>query len=150
MMTWVAFVGLTVLCWGLYGPTLHNGQVALGSSPMRALLCVGLAYFLIGVLIPSGALTLQGEQGGFNAKGFSIATLAGVFGAVGALGIIFAFQNGGTPLYVMPLVFGGAPIVNVLVSMTLHPPKSLPSPWLFAGFVFAALGAFLVLRFKPV
>jgi hypothetical protein len=148
-MMWLVFVGLTVICWGLYGPTLHTGQIAMGSSPMRALLCVGLAYFLVGVLIPSGVLTVQGEQGAFNPKGFSTAALAGVFGAVGALGIIYAFQNGGTPMYVMPLVFGGAPLVNVIASTILHPPKSMPSPWLFVGFTLAALGAFLVLRFKP-
>ncbi len=149
-MTWLAFVLASILCWGLYGIVLHSGQMALGSSPMRALLCVGLAYFVIGILIPGGVLTLQGEQGAFNAKGFSLAGFAGVLGAMGALGIIYAFQSGGKPFYVMPLVFGGAPIVNVIISVILHPPKTAPSPWLFMGFAFAALGAFLVLRFKPV
>ena len=148
-MTWLLFVGVTVFCWGAYGPTLHMGQVALGTSPMRALLCVGLAYFLIGVLIPGGFLTLQGEQGEFNAKGVSWAGFAGILGAVGALGIIYAFHTGGTPLYVMPLVFAGAPIVNVVVSMIQHPPKTAPSPLLFVGLALAALGAFLILRFKP-
>ncbi len=52
IMTWLAFVAVSIVCWGLYGPVLHSGQVALGVSPMRALLCVGLAYFLIGILIP--------------------------------------------------------------------------------------------------
>ena len=148
-MTWLLFVGVTVFCWGAYGPTLHMGQVALGTSPMRALLCVGVAYFLIGVLIPGGFLTLQGEQGEFNAKGVSWAGFAGILGAVGALGIIYAFHTGGTPLYVMPLVFAGAPIVNVVVSMIQHPPKTAPSPLLFVGLALAALGAFLILRFKP-
>lgn len=149
-MTWLLFVGVTVFCWGAYGPTLHVGQVALGTSPMRALLCVGAAYFLIGVLIPGGFLTFQGEQGEFNVKGVSWAGFAGILGAVGALGIIYAFHNGGTPLYVMPLVFAGAPIVNVVVSMVQHPPKTAPSPLLFVGLALAALGAFLILRFKPV
>ena len=40
---------------------------------------------------------------------------------------------GGRPLYVMPLVFGGAPLVNVLVSMLLHPPRISPSPLLYVG-----------------
>jgi len=35
----------------------------------------------------------------------------------GAACIIWAFKTGGLPVYVMPLVFGGAPIVNVAVSM---------------------------------
>lgn len=148
-MMWFACVVGTIFCWGLYGPVLHSGQVALGTSPMRALLCVGLAYFLIGVMIPGSILAIQGEPGAFNPKGFSLAGLAGILGALGALGIIYAFQFGGKPFYVMPLVFGGAPLVNILVSMIMHPPKTAPSPWLFVGFALAVTGAFLVLRFKP-
>ena len=49
----------------------------------------------------------------------------------------------------MPLVFGGAPIVNVLVSMAVHPPKQPLSPLLFLGFLFASLGAALVLYYRP-
>ena len=47
-MNWLAFVAGAVLSWGVYGAMLHQGQVKLG-SPMRALLCVGVAYFLVGV-----------------------------------------------------------------------------------------------------
>jgi len=148
-MAWLFFVAVTACCWGAYGPTLHAGQVALGTSPMRALLCVGMAYFFIAVLIPGGLLTFQGEAGEFNAKGVTWAGFAGILGAVGALGIIYAFHSGGTPLYVMPLVFAGAPIVNVIVSTIQHPPKDALSPWLFVGLVLAGLGAFLILRFKP-
>jgi hypothetical protein len=50
---------------------------------------------------------------------------------------------------VMPLVFGGAPLVNVLVTMALHPPKTAPSPMLFVGFALASVGAGLVLYYKP-
>ena len=35
----------------------------------------------------------------------------------------------------MPLVFGGAPIVNVLVSMVIHPPKAAINPMLYVGFL---------------
>ena len=38
-------------------------------------------------------------------------------GALGAVFIIYAFRAGGLPAYVMPLVFGGAPVVNVLFTM---------------------------------
>ena len=47
------------LSWGLYGPMLHKGQVALG-NPMRALLCVGVAYLLVAILIPGGTLGVAG------------------------------------------------------------------------------------------
>jgi uncharacterized membrane protein len=147
-MTWIIFALLAALSWGLYGPALHRGQVALG-SPLRALLCVGVAYFLIGVLVPLLGLWYQGELGGFTMKGSMSATLGGALGAAGAICIIFAFKYGGLPTYVMPLVFGGAPLVNVLFSMWLHPPKTAPNPLLYLGFLFVSLGAGLVLYFKP-
>ena len=147
-MVWILFALGAALSWGLYGPALHKGQVALG-SPMRALLCVGVAYFLIGVLVPVVSLGYQGELRGFTTEGSVAATVAGALGALGAVCIIFAFRSGGLPTYVMPLVFAGAPVVNVLFSMWLHPPKTAPNPLLYAGFVLAAVGAGMVLYFKP-
>ena len=148
-MLWIIFALGAALAWGLYGPVLHKGQVQLG-HPMRALLCVGAAYFLIGVLVPVLSLsTGEGVTTGFTTKGATAATIGGALGAVGAVCIIFAFRSGGLPTYVMPLVFAGAPLVNVLFSMWLHPPKTAPNPLLYAGFVLAALGAGMVLYFKP-
>jgi uncharacterized membrane protein len=147
-MLWILFALGAALSWGLYGPVLHRGQVALG-SPMRAMLCVGVAYFLIGVLVPFANLSYQGGLQGFTMKGSTAALVGGALGAAGALCIIFAFKNGGLPTYVMPLVFAGAPLVNVLFSMWLHPPKTAPNPLLYIGFVLAAAGAGMVLYFKP-
>ncbi|HEX7295044.1 MAG TPA: hypothetical protein VF251_04770, partial [Pyrinomonadaceae bacterium] len=136
------------LSWGLYGASLHRGQTELG-NPMRAMLCVGIAYFLIAVLVPVIVLARQGQLSGFTGSGSAIATAAGALGALGAVCIIFAFRTGGLPTYVMPLVFAGAPLVNVLYSMWLHPPKTSPNPLLYLGFILAATGAGLVLYFKP-
>ncbi|HKZ31483.1 MAG TPA: hypothetical protein VJ648_03905 [Vicinamibacteria bacterium] len=147
-MNWLLFVLGAVLSWGMYGPVLHKGQVALG-NPLRALLCVGVAYFLIAVLVPVLMLAAQGQLGGFTLKGSAVATFAGVLGALGAVCIILAFRAGGLPTYVMPLVFGGAPLVNVLVSMATHPPRTTPSPMLYLGFLLAATGAYMVLHYKP-
>ena len=147
-MLWILFALGAALSWGLYGPALHRGQTELG-NPMRALLCVGVAYFLIGVLVPVISLSAQGELSGFTMKGSVGATVAGALGAIGAVCIIFAFKSGGLPTYVMPLVFAGAPLVNVLYSMWLHPPKTSPNPLLYLGCVLAALGGGLVLYFKP-
>src|SRR5688572_25928471 len=147
-MTWLMFVVGAVLSWGIYGPMLHKGQVQLG-NPLRALLCVGVAYFLVGVLVPVITLGTQGELRGFTSEGTVAATAGGALGALGAVCIIFSFRYGGLPFYVMPLVFGGAPLVNVLFTMWLHPPKNPPNPILYLGFVLAALGAGLVLRYRP-
>jgi len=147
-MTWVVFVLGAILSWGAYGVLLHMGQTQLG-NPLKALLCVGVAYFLIGVLVPVAALAAQGQLGGFSTGGLITATIAGALGAAGAACIIWAFRTGGLPVYVMPLVFGGAPIVNVLVSMAIHPPKQAISPMLVVGFGLASAGAALVLYYRP-
>jgi hypothetical protein len=147
-MVWVIFVLGAVLSWGVYGVMLHQGQVLLG-NPLKALLCVGIAYFLVGVVVPVAVLSAQGGLDGFPVAGLKAATLAGILGALGAVCIIFSFRTGGLPLYVMPLVFGGAPIVNVLYSMIIHPPKIAPNPMLYVGFALASIGAGMVLYFRP-
>ena len=147
-MKWLLFVAGAVLSWGAYGVLLHQGQTQL-ANPLKALLCVGVAYFLIGVLVPAASLGAQGDLSNFNRAGLITATVAGGLGALGAVCIIYSFRFGGLPLYVMPLVFGGAPIVNVLLTMVLHPPKSTPNPLLYLGFVLAASGAGMVLYFRP-
>ena len=147
-MGWVIFVAGAVLSWGAYGALLHMGQTQLG-NPLKALLCVGVAYFLIGVIVPVMALGSQGSLSDFDSPGLITATIAGALGAVGAACIIWAFRTGGLPVYVMPLVFGGAPIVNVLVSMVIHPPKAAINPLMYAGFVLVSVGAGMVLYFRP-
>ena len=147
-MGWVIFVAGAVLSWGAYGALLFEGQVRLG-NPLKALLCVGVAYFLIGVLVPLAGLTSQGEFSGFGTAGLVTATVAGALGAIGAACIIWAFKSGGLPFYVMPLVFGGAPIINVVIAIFLHPPRAAVNPLLYVGFILASVGAAMVLYFRP-
>jgi hypothetical protein len=122
---------------GAYGALLHMGQTQLG-NPLKALLCVGVAYFLIGVIIPVGALSRRATCRDSTRRDSSPATIAGALGAAGAACIIWAFKTGGLPVYVMPLVFGGAPLVNVLVTMMIHPPKAAINPMLYVGFLLAS------------
>jgi uncharacterized membrane protein len=152
MQPWLLFVLGAVVSWGAYGPALHAGQTAFpdrATASLRSLLCVGIAYFLVAVLVPLATLWGQDQLPGFNARGSVFSLLGGVLGALGAVCIIWAFKNGGVPLYVMPLVFAGAPLVNVIITMASHPPQSRPHPLLFVGFACAAVGAWLVLRYKP-
>jgi hypothetical protein len=74
-MLWIVFVAGAVLSWGAYGAMLHMGQTQLG-NPLKALLCVGVAYFLIGILVPVAALGRQGQLNNFDSKGLMIATIA--------------------------------------------------------------------------
>ena len=154
MQLWLLFVLGAALSWGAYGPALHYGQTQFPEKPtagLRALLCVGVAYFLVGVLVPLISLSLQGKLSGFNARGSTFSTVAGGLGAAGAVCIIWAFKNGGSPITVMPLVFAGAPMVNALITTVSHRgPEAKPiNPLLYLGFVLAAVGAWLVLRYKP-
>jgi len=147
-MVWVLFAAGAALAWGLYGPMMHKGQVALG-SPLRALLCVGFAYFLMAVLVPGVTMVASGGIGNFTREGIIASTIGGAFGALGAICVIWSFRNGGSPTYVMPIVFGGAPVINVLYSMYQHPPKGEVNPLLYVGMLLAAAGAGMVLYFKP-
>jgi hypothetical protein len=143
----IAAVALTALCWGIYGPVLHFGREAMHSS-LRPFVCVGLAYFLIAVLIPL-VLLARGERGGWTTKGVVWSLLAGAAGAFGALGVILALGFGGKPIYVMPLVFGGAPVVNTLFTAFMNRAfDQLKAPFL-AGLILVILGAVTVLVFKP-
>jgi hypothetical protein len=57
-MVWVIFVAGAVVSWGAYGALLGLGTAQL-QNPLKALLCVGVAYFLIGVIIPVVGLSAQ-------------------------------------------------------------------------------------------
>lgn len=145
----IASIGLTVFCWGVYGPTLHRGQVDMSGSRLRPLLCVGIAYFVIAVVVPILLLQARGEKGEFTFTGTAWSLAAGAAGAIGALGIIMAFNYGGSPAYVMPLVFAGAPVVNAIVTVYLSGRWREANTWLLASFlaglILVSMGAFLVL-----
>jgi hypothetical protein len=144
----IAAIALTAFCWGVYGPVLHFGREAMHSS-LRPFVCVGLAYFLIAVLIPLALLARGGERGAWSAKGVLWSMLAGAAGSLGALGVILALGFGGKPIYVMPLVFGGAPVVNTLLTAFMNKAfNQLKAPFL-AGLILVVLGAVTVLVFKP-
>lgn len=153
MQLWLAFVIGAVVSWGAYGPVLHQGRAGFpdkATASMRSFLCVGVAYFLVAVLLPAASLWWQEKLPGFTTKGVTVSIVAGVLGALGAACVIWAFQNGGKPLYVMPLVFAGAPLVNALISIGTHPGEIRNAhPLLFVGIVLAATGAWMILRYVP-
>jgi drug/metabolite transporter (DMT)-like permease len=154
-MSWLVFALMTVVCWGLYGVFLHTGQMGMAdplAGRYKAFLFVGLAYFLTAVLAPLLALKLQGASWTFPARGALWSLLAGIVGASGAFCVLLAFGAKGSPAVVMSIVFGGAPVVNALYAMALHPPAGGWGQirWQFyAGLLLAALGGCLVTLYKP-
>jgi hypothetical protein len=154
-MTWLMYALVTVVAFGLYGNLLHLGQLGMADPNLgryKAFLFVGVAYFLTAVLWPLTILVTQGASWTFPVKGAGWSLAAGIAGAVGAFCILLAFGARGTPAVVMSIVFGGAPIVNAIASMVIHPPAGGFSSlrWQFvAGILLAALGGGLVTLYKP-
>ena len=152
---WLMFALLTVACWGLYGIFLHAGQVGMKdpvNGRYKAFFWVGIAYFLFAVLAPAGMLLLNGASWDMPGKGLWLSLIAGVLGAVGAFGVLLAFGAKGHPAVVMAIIFAGAPIVNAVVALALHPPPGgLTSlRWQFiAGILLAAVGGMMVTLYKP-
>ena len=155
-LTWLAFAFLTVVSWGVYGVFLHTGQVAMQdpvNGRYKAFLFVGIAYFLTAVLAPLALLLVKGAAfSGYTPRGMGWSLFAGIVGAIGAFGVLLAFGAKGTPAVVMSIVFAGAPVVNALYSLMLHPPAGgwgSIRPQFYLGIVLAALGGCLVTFYKP-
>jgi hypothetical protein len=149
----VGSIALAVVCWGAYGPLLHLGQSKMGGSRLRPFLCVGIAYFIIAVAVPVVLLESMKDSGQYTWLGMLWSVLAGAAGALGALGIILAFTYGGKPIFVMPLVFGFAPVVNTITSILIKivSTETVPgiSPWFFVALGVGIAGAVTVLLNAP-
>lgn len=159
-----------VICWGLYSVFLHMGSVGMsieGAKPdltsnrMKAFLLVGIAYFLVAVVGPLIILKLRdagaATHWSFPATGWKMSLIAGLLGAFGAFFLLMALSSdGGDPgmrkiliAMVPTLVFAGAPLVNALVSVTKEELWSKTPPQFFIGLLLAAVGAGLVMYYKP-
>ncbi|MEZ5365528.1 MAG: hypothetical protein R2748_25165 [Bryobacterales bacterium] len=155
-MGWLIYALMTVACWGLYGIFLHSGQMGMADAVngrYKAFLFVGLAYFLTAVLAPLAILVARGASWQFPYEGSKMSLIAGVVGAAGAFCVLLAFGAKGTPATVMTIVFAGAPIVNAVVAMLMHPPAGGFGAirWQFvAGILLAAIGGGLVTLYKPL
>lgn len=160
---WIFYALLTVLAWGVYGVILHKGRgyMPMGSETphagLKAFLFVCIAYAIIGI-VAAILLQMRGSNWSFTKAGVNWSFVAGVAGAVGAFTLILALgaaaqiYKGAAAAAVMPIVFAGAPVINTITAMALHPPeggyKSLPVPFIL-GCIMAALGAFLVAKYAP-
>jgi hypothetical protein len=156
-LTVLLFIAGAALSWGVYVPLVHTAAVKFQSN-LRAFLFVGVAYFLVAVLVPLLLIFVMKfdptQRANPNFNGISIAwgIGAGVAGALGALFVIFAATNAGAGgvIYVAPLVFAGAPIINTFATIYyFHPVGKLPDWKFFLGIAFAVVGAAMVMLFKP-
>lgn len=154
-MSWLIFALMTVASWGVYGVFLHTGQMSMGdpvNGRYKAFLFVGLAYFLTAVLAPLAILVASGASWQMPMKGMVWSLVAGIVGAIGAFCVLLAFGAKGSPPVVMSIVFAGAPIVNAVVALAMHPPHgglSTVKPAFVLGLVLAAVGGCLVTLYRP-
>jgi hypothetical protein len=118
-------------------------------SRMRPFLCVGLAYFVIAFMMPQFILAEAPEASSYLTFGTFWSMLGGAAGALGALGVILAFHFGGRPVYVMPLIFGGAPVVNTFFAMISQGRWADVGPWFLAGLILVIAGSTIVLVLAP-
>ncbi len=152
---WLIFALLTVVTWGLYGVFLHQGQTSMQdpvNGRYRAFLFVGIAYMITAVLAPLALLLARGASWQFPVRGVAWSLVAGLMGAAGAFCVLLAFGAKGAPSVVMSIVFAGAPVVNAVTALAMHPPEGgwRALPWqFFAGILLAALGGCLVTLYKP-
>jgi hypothetical protein len=170
MQTWLLYALLTVLSWGVYGVILHAARSKMPMGPetpnasLKAFLFVCIAYALIGI-VTALVLKARGTNWSFTGdtgSGIPLSLIAGMAGALGALTLVLALGAAATPIIkggggfgvaaaaaVMPIVFGGAPLVNTVTAMLLHrPEKSLP-PQFIIGCVLAIVGTVLVAKYAP-
>ncbi len=160
-LTVLLYVACAALSWGVYVPVVHEATTKLGSN-LRAFLMVGVAYFLVAVLIPGIFIFLLGNDPtakdpsklNWMAPNMLWGIAAGTAGAIGALCVIFAVRDAGSvgPLIVAPLVFAGAPIINTIASMTIfaHGKKmAAPGGMFYLGLLLAASGMAMVWVNKP-
>ncbi len=172
---WWGYVILAGLAWGTYVPIIFYGGTELTTKPgtiggrLASILCVGGAYFVLGVVIPMILMSLREDaRPEWKINGLIFSGLAGVAGAVGAICVIFASKaavdqaklDGINPatyrIYIAPLIFSLAPLINTILSLIWHPKAG--EPWHFAfdvpgwklpaGILLVALGTFLVLMSK--
>jgi hypothetical protein len=170
---WLMFVAGAILTWGAYVVTIDQGRSYMAGikqagkpltppavAAMRAFLFIGLAYCVLGVVVPLIYMAVNKvdpvqypQDPRFLSKGVWLSFIAGLLGAAGALCIVFAVgaarKANVSPGAVASLVFCFAPIVNVLISLIIEPAAKRPSPLFFLGIVLAAAGAGMVLYYKP-
>src|SRR3954452_15463349 len=96
-MPWWGYVIGAGLAWGTYVPLVFFGGTELSTKPgtiggrLASILCVGVAYFVLAVLIPVAIMATRDDASPkWQANGLVFSGLAGIMGAVGAICVIFA------------------------------------------------------------
>lgn len=152
------FALCTALFWGTYGPVLSRGHHLMGTEGrLRPFICVGVAYLLVAIIGPIVVMYTAGiDKGdglfhGWTMRGIIWSTAAGAVGTLGAFTLIMALGAGGprSPGYVMPIVFGFAPVISTFTTMYMNNLLDKMSPFFAAGLILVVAGAITILFTAP-
>ena len=96
-LPWWVYVIIAGLAWGTYVPIIFYGGTELTTRPgtiggrLASILCVGIAYFVMAVVIPVVMMIVNSDdKPDWKPNGLVFSGLAGVMGAIGAICVIFA------------------------------------------------------------
>jgi len=149
----IAFAIATAFFWGVYGPAL--GKSRGNWSPFKPYMFIGVAYLVWGVVGGLGGMKLMGDTWQFGGDQFPATKwgfLAGSVGAFGALSLTAAVINArgfGGPALVMPIVFGGATLINALTELIVLKERPAIDPRLWLGMLLVIGGIVLVRLYTP-
>ena len=152
-LSWLLLATITFCTWGLYGPLLHAGNMAMkdaANGRYKAFLFVGGAYFLVAVLAPATLMLLRGADWSFPAEGWKWSLLAGALGAIGAFTLLLSLGTREQPPHVIAsVVFAGAPVVTSIYVLIKEGTLSEVRFPFVAGVLMAAVGGCLVALYRP-
>lgn len=135
--SWILLVFLVFLCWGVQGYFFKvANRVADSSSIFFYMTAASVLLTPLAIL----ATDFQ-EQINWGLDGPYLAALIQLLNSVGALLIISAFRYG-KAMIVSPLINAGAPIITILLSLTLY--AKIPGLPLVSGMALAAIAIFLM------
>jgi hypothetical protein len=151
----IVAVAVAIVGWGLYGKLVLWGQADMSAGLgqfgwLRPLVWVGLAYFLVGVAVSVAWFYVPGDGGDWSVSGTLWSVAAGVAGSLGTAGVLLAFAHRGAPIYVIPVVCGGAAVINALATMYFARRTNEVRALFLAGTIVVVLGAVAVFFFAPV
>jgi len=153
MLIPILFACGTALCWGLYGPTIQHARSSTGQwSAFKPYVFIGIAYLVWACLGGVAGMMLKKDSFNFvgtHSPAMTWGFLAGSLGAIGAFSLTSAMLSGGKPLFVMPIVFGGAVTVTAIVSVLELKDISKANPMLWVGMLAVVVGVILVAAYTP-
>ena len=134
---WLVFALLVFLAWGIQGYYFKFANETMqAESIFFYMMVTGLILSPFAILLTDFS---QPINWGF--KGPYLAAMIQILNAVGALCIVYAFRYG-KAIIVSPMTNALAPVITVIISLTIY--SVIPHPVVITGMIFAVLAMVLM------